>query len=153
MCHQYYCSPSQQVLMCNFILFMLWVFEVLFIAWFLNKVKISSLMTICCTYIPAEFCGGWHSGEGHNMQLSSQQTSVSTWNNYCSSTLGPLLCTVKHLAVMWGCITAPYSKGPHTYACDCADLWYSAHLPQQLICSKVINLNLILLTAKGEILL
>lgn len=65
----------------------------------------------------------------------------------------PLLCTEEHLAVILVCITAPCWKDPHKHVCDCVDLQYSTRLSQQLVCSKAINLNLILLTARGEVLL
>lgn len=65
----------------------------------------------------------------------------------------PLLCTDEHLAVILVCITASCWKDPHKHVCDCVDLQYSTRLPQQLVCSKAINLNLILLTARGEVLL
>lgn len=152
MCHQYYCSPLQQVLMCNFILLTLWVFEV-FLLSFWTKWKLPPWQQFVALKQLQSFAEVSTVQTGTTWNFLPQQASASTWNNYSSSTVGPLLCTVNIWLWCEDASTAPCWKGPYTHAHDCADLWYSTHLPQQLICSKAINLNLILLTAKGEILL
>lgn len=86
-----YCSSSQRGFRCNFILLIICGFEVLLLTF--SKWKSAAWWQLAA-FTLLQRLAQWKRAQQET--FFPKQASASTWNNNCSSTLGPLLCTVRH---------------------------------------------------------